>query len=170
MKKQYDEPIYTNKVTLSNNDDAGLVRNDIQSLLDSESFAVLSTQGEGQPYSSLICYAATNDLKQIVFATPSDTRKFNLILKSKNTSMLIDNRSSMPDSLNTISAITITGKANIVEDKTEINKFSNQLISVHPYLRAFVESPTTKIIVVDVCRYFYVRKFQEVIEWSPNGN
>ncbi len=168
MKKNYDEPMFIEKPDKINSDEEKNVKNSIKELLSYESFAVLSTQGEGQPYSSLICFAFSDDLKKIVFATPTATRKFNLISKSDRVSILVDNRSTNPDSLNQISALTLTGKASILKAEDESEYWRDALINSHPYLEAFVKSPTTGIIVVDVCRYFYVKRFQEVIEWSPN--
>lgn len=168
MKKNYDEPTFINKATVINSPDEQNVRNKIKEMLDSESFAVLSTQGEGQPYSSLISFAFSEDLRTIIFATPSKTRKFDLISKSDRVSILIDNRSTNPESINNISAITLTGKATIITDAEKALRWSEILISAHPHLEAFVKSPTTSIITVDVFKYFYVKRFQEVIEWNPN--
>ncbi|NCU31428.1 MAG: pyridoxamine 5'-phosphate oxidase family protein [Candidatus Moranbacteria bacterium] len=170
MKKNYDEPMFVDKSTNINAEQKINIKNNIRELLNSESFAVLSTQGDGQPYSSLICFAYSDDLKKLVFATPVETRKFNLIVKSDRVSILVDNRSNNPESLNQIQAVTITGKASILKDNNESQKWSQLLIKSHPYLEGFVKSPTTGIIKVNVCRYFYVSKFQEVIEWSPQQN
>ena len=143
MKKNYDEPMFVNKQNDLNSEETINIENFIRSLLESESFAVLSTQGDGQPYSSLICFAYSDDLKKLVFATPVDTRKFNLIIKSDRVSILVDNRSNNPESLNQISAVTITGKASILKDNDESQKCSQLLIKSHPYLEGFVKAPTT---------------------------
>ena len=42
--------------------------------------SVLATDDKGQPYTSLISYAITPDLKRVIFATPKDTRKYCLHL------------------------------------------------------------------------------------------
>ncbi len=67
----------------------------------------------------------------------------------------------MPESINLISAITITGKANPLK-KEEIEQWSGLLIEQHSYLSEFVNSPTTSLIPVQALRYYYVRRFQEV--------
>jgi len=79
----------------------------------------------------------------------------------------VDNRSHMPESLNRISALTVTGKARLLkpEDGTE---WSEILIKKHPYQETFIKTPSTALVVVEVYRYFYVRRFQEVTEWSPH--
>ncbi|MDX9802189.1 MAG: pyridoxamine 5'-phosphate oxidase family protein [Spirochaetia bacterium] len=168
MKKNYENPDFISKH--KNEDDAGRrnAENSIKELLDSESFAVLSTQGEGQPYSSLISFACTDDLKKLVFATPSDTRKFSLITQSGRVSILIDNRSEGHESLNRLCAVTVTGRASVVKDKSEAEKWKKSLIKAHPYLEAFVKAGSSAVILVDAERYFFVKRFQEVIEWSPD--
>lgn len=166
MKKSYDEPIYTEKQDGNIADET--IQSEIKNILLSESFAVLSTQGDGQPFSSLITYACSEDFKKIIFATPLATRKFDLISKCSKVSIMVDTRSSNPESINDINAITVTGNALIAEDNQEKALYLSLLIKSHPYLESFVKAPTTGIIAVNVDKYFYVRKFQEVIEWNPN--
>jgi len=76
-----------------------------------QSFAVLSTQGGGQPYTSLISFATSENLSQLVFFNPAQSRKYNLIKKYKKVSLLIDNRTLQPESINLLRAVTITGTA-----------------------------------------------------------
>jgi len=166
MIKNYDEPIYIDKQGENLADE--VVQNEIKNILLTESFAVLSTQGEGQPFSSLISYACSENLKKIVFATPLGTRKVDLISRCNKVSVMVDTRARNPESINEINAITIIGEAKIIEDNNEKLSWENLLIKTHPYLETFVKASTTGIVAVDVEKYFYVRKFQEVIEWNPN--
>ena len=168
MKKKYDEPELIDKIEISSRTDRQNIRNIIRELLDSESFAVLSTQGDGQPYSSLISFACSDDLKTLAFATPAGTRKLELILKSDRVSILIDNRSAGPESFNTLCAVTLTGRASVIKESEESRKWADALISAHPYLRVFLKAPGTVIILVEAEKYFFVKRFQEVIEWSPD--
>jgi hypothetical protein len=46
----------------------------VRELLESQRLAVLSTQGQVQPYSNLVAFAATPDLKYLIFATARATR------------------------------------------------------------------------------------------------
>jgi nitroimidazol reductase NimA-like FMN-containing flavoprotein (pyridoxamine 5'-phosphate oxidase superfamily) len=139
----------------------------IRELCVGESFAVLATQGSGQPYASLIGFATSEDLIHLVFATPKQTRKYALLEKNNQVALLVDSRSSQPDSLDYLSALTITGKAEILSSPEERNKWGALLTDKHPYLRDFLASPDTAVVVVEVHKYLYVRKFQEVSEWIP---
>jgi len=139
----------------------------IRELCEGESFAVLATQGSGQPYASLIGFATSGDLTHLVFATPKQTRKYALLEKNNQVALLVDNRSSQPDSLDYLSALTITGEAEILSSPEERNKWGELLSDKHPYLQDFLASTDTAVVVVDVHKYLYVHKFQEVSEWIP---
>jgi len=169
MQRKYDEPMCAD---LSKEEfcteEKFEIKDEIRKLLDLEYFAVLSTQGHGQPYASIISFSTSNNFKKIIFATTRETRKFNLLSKSSNVALLIDNRSRMPPSVNRISAVTVTGKARLLEDPEEKNKCKDILVKKHPYLKSFVEAPSTAIFLVDIYRYFFVRRFQEVMEWNPH--
>ncbi|AHM57744.1 pyridoxamine 5'-phosphate oxidase (plasmid) [Peptoclostridium acidaminophilum DSM 3953] len=169
MKNNYDEPMFIDvkRGRVEEEEGPAGVEEAIRNLCDEQSFAVLATQGQGQPYATLISFATSPDMKYAIFATPIQTRKYSLIQGDQMISMLIDNRSSQPNSLNSISALTITGKAKALSDEESIELWSGLLLCKHPYLSHFVKSPSTALIVVEVTGYFYVRRFQEVFQWSP---
>jgi hypothetical protein len=80
---------------------------------------------------------------------------------------MVDNRSRKPAAINQISAVTITGKSSLAEDFQK-QKWASLLLKKHPYLKSFIGGPSTALVVVEVYRYFLVRRFQEVSEWNPN--
>lgn len=168
MSKKTEEPLY---IELHKNSLKGEnvieLQDDIRKLCESELFGVLATQGKGITHASLISFAISNDLRYIVFATPINTGKFNLIAAEENISVLVDDRSSHKDSINEISALTIIGKGKILADENEIYKWATLLIEKHPNLNTFVKAQSTAIILVDVEKYLYVKKFQEMTEWDP---
>lgn len=139
----------------------------VRELCEKESFAVLATQGSGQPYASLIGFATSADLTHLVFATPKQTRKFALLEKENRVALLVDNRANQPNTVNDLSALTITGKASILSATEEIDKWGELLRLKHPYLSEFLASPDTAVVVVEVEQYLYVREFQNVSVWIP---
>ncbi len=163
----YDEPMYI-KIKKGIEDETQSIQESIKELCESQSFAVLATQGSGQPYTSLIGFFTSEDLKYLVFATPKETRKFSLLEGDNRVALMVDNRGLQPNSINHISALTITGNSRVLSDKEEIKKWSGMLTEKHPYLNSFVKASSTAIVLVEVYRYFYVRRFQEVFEWIPN--
>lgn len=172
MGKDYDEPMFIDVKRSENKDDKKLDISDsvvqsIKELCEDQSFGVLSTKGTDQPYSSLIGFATSYNLEYIVFATPVQTRKFNLLTHNEKVSVLIDNRSNQPDSINRISALTAIGSVTVLNQESDIKKWSNVLINKHPYLDKFINASSTAIVLIKVSKYFYVRRFQEVVEWTP---
>lgn len=164
----YDEPTYI-QVEKGIEDKGKPTQQSIKELCESEPFAVLATQGNGQPYTSLVGFATSDDLKYVMFATPKQTRKYIQLEENSRVSLLVDNRAQQPDSINFISALTITGNGRILTEGEEIHKWSGLLTEKHPYLSSFVQSPSTAVILVAVDSYYYVRRFQEVFEWMPPG-
>ena len=48
----------------------------LDSLLRTELFAVLATKAPEYPYTNLVAFAATEDLKKLLFVTTRSTRKY----------------------------------------------------------------------------------------------
>ena len=149
----------------------------IARLVESQPFAVLCTQGDGQPYGSLVAYAmdddlcfaafATQDLAHAVFATPKATRKFRLLSECDHVALLIDNRPEFPDQLMAVEAVTATGRAAMVEEGDEFDHWSRLLTGRHAYLAKFVQSASCGLFRISIVRYFHVSRFQEVRQWVP---
>ncbi|MGB3212900.1 MAG: pyridoxamine 5'-phosphate oxidase family protein [Desulforhopalus sp.] len=136
----------------------------IYGLLNSQQLAVLSTQRDGQPYSSLMAFAATSDLKNIVVATGKSTRKHQNIIQESRVSLLIDNRANSEDDFHAAMALTVLGKAQIIED-SERPYYLDIYLTRHPYLEKFLSSPSTAFFRIIVYHYLLVSRFQNVMEY-----
>ena len=147
--------------------DEPAVRDLIERLVREQPYAVLCTQGEGQPYGSLVALAVTDDLASAVFATPVTTRKYRLLCDCDHVALVIDSRSRSIEDMMQVEAITATGRARQVSPGAEFEQEANLLVSRHPQLKGFVRSPTTAVFHVDIIRYFHVTRFQEVRQWTP---
>jgi uncharacterized protein YhbP (UPF0306 family) len=139
----------------------------IQVLVHHEPFAVLCTQAGGQPYGSLVAFAFSVDLGSFVFATPMATRKYRLLSECDHVALLVDNRGRFPDDMMKVSAVTVTGRASQVQPGADFERWAGLLTARHPYLKAFVQAPSTALFRVDVVRYLHVTRFQEVRQWIP---
>ncbi len=169
MTRKKEDPLFIDVQKSSpEGEEASALENDIRKLCASQPFAVLATQGKGITNASLISFAVSYDLKHIVFATPIHTGKFDLIAVEENISFLVDDRSLQQDQINQISALTIIGKGQILTDEDDILKWGDLITKKHENLKEFVKASTTSVILVEVVRYHYVKKFQEVKEWNPN--
>jgi len=134
-------------------------------LNSSQMHAVLATDSNGQPYTSLIAYTLTPDMKGVVFATPKSTRKYKNILRNSHVSLLIDTRSNTTKDYMQAESITIFGDARPVRKGKEWSKSAQVLTKKHPQLIGFIDSPEIALVFVKITRCIHVTKFQTVSEW-----
>jgi general stress protein 26 len=137
--------------------------NMLRNLLSTQRLGVLATHNKNQPYTSLVGFAATNDLKNIIFATPKTTRKYANILADKKVSILINNSSNKSSDFRKAMAATAIGKIRNLR-KSYNSKFLKLYLTRHPHLKEFIASPTTAFLAIEVERYYVVQRFQHVME------
>jgi heme iron utilization protein len=132
----------------------------------SQLHAVLSTDAEGRPYTSLIAFALTPDLKEAVFLTPRSTAKYSNIVRNSNVSLLIDNRSNSRRDYSKAEAITILGNALPLRRGRRWTGYAQVLLRKHPQLGAVLDAPGTSLVVVKFTRCVHVTEFQKVTVWD----
>lgn len=142
----------------------------IGELLGSQRFAVLSTQSETGPYSSLIAFWASDDISHIVFATRRATRKFNFLVTHPRVALLFDDRSNLDSDVSQAVAITATGTARELVDEETRAAASAALVARHPGLETFVADPQCALVRVDVDVFYVVTQFQNVAELHVGGS
>jgi nitroimidazol reductase NimA-like FMN-containing flavoprotein (pyridoxamine 5'-phosphate oxidase superfamily) len=159
-----DEPVLDGSSPATTPEDLGAR---ILDLVQGEPFAVLATQGDAQPYGSVIAIAFTPDLRHALFATPVTTRKYRLLEGSQRVAIVVDDRPRWPDDLMRVQAVTVTGRAVRIERDEDYDRWAGVLVRRHPYLETFVRAESCALFRVDVVRYIHVERFQEVREWTP---
>jgi nitroimidazol reductase NimA-like FMN-containing flavoprotein (pyridoxamine 5'-phosphate oxidase superfamily) len=138
-------------------------RERLKGLFETQGLGVLSTCREGRPYSSLIGFVATADLKSIVFATLRHTRKYRNLTDNERISILIDSRTNRVDDFSDAVAVTAIGTARETGG-TDREELAGLYLQRHFYLKDFVHDPNCAIIIMDVKRYILVSQFQQVFE------
>jgi uncharacterized pyridoxamine 5'-phosphate oxidase family protein len=123
----------------------------LREVVSTQYFAVLNTLGQGLPYSNLVSFAATDDLKSLVFVTGRNTRKYRNMQDNHSISLLIDNRTNRPSDTSHAVAITAVGTAREEIDNKSL--FQAILLARHPQLRHFVEAPDSAIMLVTIREY-----------------
>jgi nitroimidazol reductase NimA-like FMN-containing flavoprotein (pyridoxamine 5'-phosphate oxidase superfamily) len=146
------------------------VRQAIGDLMEGQRFGVLCTQGDGQPYGSVVAYAYRDDLSALAFATAEDTHKYRLLCKCDRVALVADSRSGHPDDALRASAITATGRAVRLQPGQELERWRKELAARHPQLASFFAAPTSALFRVDVSEYKLVSRFQEARQWKPQGS
>ena len=140
----------------------------LRELFRSQLFAALATQQLTRPYNNLVAFAATDDLKNIIFATRRATHKYSNLLANNNVSMLIDNRTNRDSDFRNAVAVTAVGSAEEVRE-SELEGLLSLYLIKHHNLEKFVHSPESALFKIKVKRYYAVRNFQEVMELKMEG-
>jgi general stress protein 26 len=138
----------------------------LKALDKTQRHAVLATDSDGQPFTSLVAFALLQDLSGIVFATPKDTAKYRNIMKNKRVALLIDTRSNRESSYTDAEAITIVGIAKPARRGRRWKALSEAFTKKHPRLSRFVADPSTALVLVEIARCFHVGQFQKISKWS----
>jgi general stress protein 26 len=133
----------------------------IKLLLESQMLGVIATDMDGHPYANLVAFASTKDLKNIIFATSKNTTKYKNIKHNAKTSVLVDNRQNTPSDFEKSVSLTAFGEAKeIIINNTYYKKL---YLDKHPKLMSFVNSSDCALIKIQIDRYQYVNKFQNII-------
>ena len=145
--------------------EAGCVeaRRALSALLREQRLGMLSTQQDGEPHASLVAFAGSEDLSTILFATSRATRKFANIESDPRVAMLIHNACDLPVDFTDATATTAKGAAAELtgpEHDAAVERYAR----IHPHLAAFVASPSTALMCIEVASYSIVRRFQHVTE------
>ncbi len=135
----------------------------IADLFSAQKLAVLSSFGNEQPYASLVAFAATDDLKYIIFATTRATRKYANLSSESKVALLIDNRTNKERDFSHAVAATALGRAREVK-APEKESFLEIYLEKHPHLKEFVSSPSCALLTVKAEKYYVVNRFQNVQE------
>jgi heme iron utilization protein len=144
-------------------DEASLM-NMVADLLSTQAVAVLATQHDGQPYTSLMAFAASADCRRLYFATLKSTRKFANMAANPRVALLLDNRGSRVADFLRIQALTATGWVEEVLGP-ERDRALQLYLAKNPSLREFAVLPDCALLQLRVERYFLVSNFGEVQEW-----
>jgi nitroimidazol reductase NimA-like FMN-containing flavoprotein (pyridoxamine 5'-phosphate oxidase superfamily) len=140
-----------------------VVEETIRDLFRMQKLAVLSTHNAGQPYASLVAFAATEDLRHLYFATARTTRKYRNLSLDPRVAMLMDSRSNLDSDVHTAVAVTATGTAAEVSGQ-ERDQSAQRYLARHRYLQDFIGAETCAFVRVTVKTYYLVSRFQQVME------
>lgn len=138
----------------------------VRKLLWEQLFGVLATSAPGGPHTTIVAFAAADDLRTIVFATPRGTRKYGNLKSGGRVSLFFDNRTNDAADLKEVYGIEARGPATEVHgDQRRV--YESLYRARHPMLDAFAEG--SALIRIDVKRYDIVHKFQEVLVLDFDG-
>lgn len=139
------------------------VRVRIDKILKTQIIAVLGTSKDDEPYSSLVAFVITDDLKELIFATMRQRLKYRNIIANPRVALMIDDRDISNSDFNDMTSITLIGTArDIRSDGRE--HYASLLLNRHPSLVDFVNSPECAVISVLIDKIYIVSEFESVVK------
>lgn len=165
---EIDEPVLKNTALENYNqsENGDEVSEKIGKLFLEQEYGILCSQGDGQPYGSIMAFSATEDLGCLIFITQIETRKYFLLEKCKKVAFVVDNRSKYPQDMMKVEAVTATGECQIVQEN-EFDRYKKLLLKRHPYLKDYASAKSCRLFCMKVKRFFHVVRLQEVSQWQP---
>ena len=140
----------------------------LRQLLDSRYVGVLATSKADRPYANLVAFAVPDNIFEMIFATPRQSRKYENLTANPNVSMLIDDRSNDIADLKGAVAATAVGTAVEAEAAgSKRQRYLDVYVAKHPYLEDFVRDAGTAVFRITVEKYIMVSGFQNVVEIAP---
>lgn len=140
------------------------VSTQLRELFATQALAVLSTEGNGHPYASLVAFASSDDLGRLFFATDRDTRKFANLQSNSRVALLVDNRSNSVGDFAHAIAATALGSCRELTGP-ERDEASHRFLDKHPSLAEFVSAFDCALIQITVRSIYLVGSFRNVTEF-----
>jgi hypothetical protein len=156
MKNPSERALLTERVAGSADVDQRLRR-----IVRRARFAALATISPGGPHQSLVAFAISPDLREVVFATPRRTAKYANIIADPRVSILVSG-SERAKSVLGAEAIALEGRAIVVRRGKRRDGMIGLLLAIHPELEAFLAAPTTALVAIEVETGTHVEDFQRV--------
>jgi general stress protein 26 len=135
----------------------------VRSLLLSQRLGVLGTRFEDAPHQSLVAFVASEDLREIYFASPAQTRKAEALRKDARVALLVDDRKNLENDFDASIAVTAKGSAELLS-QDEALAIAPLYVTRHPSLKDFADSPSCRFYCIRVRSYSLVSRFQHVEE------
>jgi len=140
------------------------IRKVVEAALQSSRFAVLATEGNGQPHASLIAITPFESFRKLIFATYRSTRKFRNLALNGKVAVLFEVGNTDRSGLQKSYVVTAFGYAEeiMVEER---DSTLNTHLKRHPDLGSFLRSTDCALMLVTVEAYQIVHGIDNVIWW-----
>jgi nitroimidazol reductase NimA-like FMN-containing flavoprotein (pyridoxamine 5'-phosphate oxidase superfamily) len=136
-------------------------RERLTNLFDSQLIAVLGTSSDDDPYTCLVGFMFSSDLKNLFFATMRNRLKYRHISSNPRVSLIIDDRKNSPADFSHATSVTVVGTAKDTEEP-ERTKLAEMLVERHPFLTDFVKDSNCAIMKVGIEKMYIVGEFESV--------
>jgi len=140
----------------------------IGDILNTSGFAVLATEGNGQPHASLIAITPIGSCTQLVFATYRNTLKYRNIENNSKVALLIENERVNKKNLRERIVLTIIGHTEEISIKKNEAVYQAHL-KRHPEMKTFMLSSDCALIMITAQSYQVVNGIDD-IRWITTND
>ena len=137
------------------------IKENIGEILKACRFAVLATESDGQPHTSLIAITPFADYRQLIFATYRNTRKYRNLEHNSKVALLIEGEYVKTRCLKERAVMTIIGLAediNIIENEAAYLAHLKR----HPEMESFILSSDCALIRINARSYQLVQGIDDI--------
>ena len=137
----------------------------IEEIFKNSRFAVLATEGDGQPHASLIAVTPMKGYRKLIFATYRNTRKFQNITHNGKVAVLVESIDISSSGQKESFVLTAFGQVEDIEPE-EKNMVFKAHLERHPGLLSFMQSEDCSLVRIKVDTYQVVRGIEDVEWWT----
>jgi heme iron utilization protein len=137
----------------------------IEDIFKIRRFAVLATEGDGQPHASLVAVTPMEGFRKLIFATYRNTRKYSNLVRNGKVAILVESININSSGLKESIVLTAFGHAEEIKDEEENIVFEAHL-ERHSELSAFLKSEDCSLVRIKVDTYQVVRGIDDVEWWT----
>jgi heme iron utilization protein len=149
-------------------DNKSVIKRYIEEVLKPSRFAVLATEGNGQPHASLIAITPFGSSRQLIFATYRNTLKYRNLVNNSKVAVLIESRDVNMKGLQKSIVLTIIGQTQ--EIGIEENEAAYRAhLKRHPEMESFMLSSDCVLIRIIAQSYQVVYGIDD-IRWITSDD
>ncbi|MHC1774969.1 MAG: pyridoxamine 5'-phosphate oxidase family protein [Lentimicrobium sp.] len=141
------------------------VRKYIEDIFLCSRFAVLATEGDGQPYASFIAITPVDNYRALIFATYRNTQKYRNLARNGKVALLVESGNSGNTTQQDSFVLTAFGHVEEIGIADQEAVF-NAHLEWHPDLLSFMKSEDCTLVRIKVDTYQVVRGIDDVEWWS----
>jgi len=136
----------------------------IEDALRSSRFAILATEGKGQPHMSLIAITPVGGYSKLIFSTYRNTVKYSNLIENGKVAVLIENGDCKNLNLQGNYILTAFGYAE--EIKVGNDSISKLHLKRHPDMKSFMQSEECALIQITINAFQLVLGIEDVHWYS----
>jgi len=137
----------------------------IEDIFKTSRFAVLATEGDGQPHASFIALTPIEGYRKLIFATYRNTRKYSNLMQNGRVALLIESGTGSGPEQQDSFVLTAFGEVEEIRIE-DLEAVYNAHLEWHPDLLSFLQTEDCTLVQIKVNTYQVVRGIDDVEWWS----